>query len=95
MRIFVAGVSCIGKTTIGTKLAALFAYPFFDLDEEIETFFGTSIERVRKQFLTLYSIKTAFLYKRQDNVIQHLPAKRSAFLCDRIPDYTLFLFVMF
>lgn len=57
MRIFLIGVSCIGKTTIGAKLAALLAYPFFDLDKEIENFFGTSIERLQNKFLTMYSFR--------------------------------------
>ncbi len=44
MWIFVAGVSCVGKTTIGAKLAALLGMRFFDLDLEIEDFFATTIE---------------------------------------------------
>jgi shikimate kinase len=31
MRIFLAGVSCVGKTTVGIKLAELLGCPFFDL----------------------------------------------------------------
>ena len=49
MRIFLTGVSCVGKTTVGKKLAALLGCPFFDLDNEIESFFSTPIERIRKQ----------------------------------------------
>lgn len=52
MRIFLTGVSCVGKTTIGAKLAALLDYRFFDLDLEIERFFATSIERLRSRCLT-------------------------------------------
>src|SRR5260370_35140031 len=52
MRIFLAGVSCVGKTTIGARLAGLLEYRFFDLDVEIERFFGTSIERLRNRHLT-------------------------------------------
>jgi hypothetical protein len=48
MRIFVAGVSCVGKITIGARLASLLEYRFFDLDVETERFFGTSIERLPK-----------------------------------------------
>jgi adenylylsulfate kinase-like enzyme len=36
MRIFLAGVSCVGKTTVGSRLADLLCCPFFDLDLEIE-----------------------------------------------------------
>jgi shikimate kinase len=32
MRIFLTGVSCVGKTTIGAKLAGLLGIAFFDLD---------------------------------------------------------------
>ena len=52
MRIFLGGVSCVGKTTIGAQLAGLLECRFFDLDAEIERFFGTSIERLRNRHLT-------------------------------------------
>jgi len=55
MRIFLTGVGCVGKTTIGEILAELLDIAFFDLDYEIETFFGTSIERLQNRFLTPYS----------------------------------------
>jgi shikimate kinase len=41
MRIFLIGDACVGKTTIGAKLADLLNYQLFDLDVEIESFFGT------------------------------------------------------
>jgi shikimate kinase len=55
MRIFVTGIACVGKTTIGEKLAALLGCQFFDLDTEIECFFGETIPRLRARFLTQYS----------------------------------------
>lgn len=57
MRVFVTGVSCVGKTTIGRTLAELLGVKFFDLDHEIETFFGTSIERLQNKFLTMHSYR--------------------------------------
>jgi hypothetical protein len=42
MRIFLTGVGCVGKTTIGINLAELLDVNFFDLDDEIEMFFNTS-----------------------------------------------------
>jgi shikimate kinase len=57
MRIFLTGVACVGKTTIGVKLAGLLDYRFFDLDHEIEDFFGISIERLQNRHLTLYSFR--------------------------------------
>ena len=57
MRVFLTGVSCVGKTTIGAKLAALLDYAFVDLDAEIESHFGISIERLQRQYLTPYSFR--------------------------------------
>jgi shikimate kinase len=57
MRIFVLGISCVGKTTIGSILASRLGCRFFDLDEEIERFFGTSIERLQNKFLTIHSYR--------------------------------------
>ena len=50
MRIFLTGVGCIGKTTVGQKLADLLGCPFFDLDAEVESYFGTSIERLQRDY---------------------------------------------
>jgi shikimate kinase len=38
MRVFLTGVSCVGKTTIGARLAQITDRAFFDLDVEIERF---------------------------------------------------------
>ncbi len=57
MRIFLTGVSCVGKTTVSTKLAALLGCPFFDLDDEIESFFSMPIEHLQDKFLTMYSFR--------------------------------------
>lgn len=56
-RIFLTGVSCIGKTAVGEELAALLGLDFFDLDGEVEEFFGTSIERLQNRFLTIHSYR--------------------------------------
>ena len=57
MRIFLTGVSCVGKTTIGEKSASLLGYAFFDLDEEIESYFGTPLERLQDKYLTMPSFR--------------------------------------
>ena len=67
MRIFLAGVSCVGKTTVGIKLAALLGYPFFDLDNEIESFFSMPIEHLQDKFLTMYSFR-----QEASKALQHL-----------------------
>ncbi len=73
MRIFLAGVSCVGKTTVGIKLAALLGYPFFDLDNEIERFFSMPIEHLQDKFLTMYAFRQEasqalqYLLKRENS----------------------------
>jgi shikimate kinase len=51
MRIFIGGVACVGKTTIGARLADFLRRRFYDLDVETERFFGTSIERLQNSHL--------------------------------------------
>ena len=50
MRIFLAGVGCVGKSTIGARLAELTGRYFFDLDTEIESYFGLSIEQLQRKY---------------------------------------------
>ena len=57
MRIFLTGVSCVGTTTIGKKMGELLGVRFFDLDNEVESFFETSIERLQDRFLTIHSFR--------------------------------------
>ncbi len=57
MRVFLTGVACVGKTTVGAILAGILEYPFFDLDEEVEKFFKMPIERLQEKYLTMYSYR--------------------------------------
>ena len=50
MRIFLVGVSCVGKTTIGAELAKLLGCGFFDFDEEVERFFEIPLEHLQEKF---------------------------------------------
>ena len=75
MRIFLTGVSCVGKTTIGKKLAPLLECPFFDLDHEIEKFFRTSIERLQNRFLTMHSFR-----KEASKALKNLVATQKDFV---------------
>lgn len=54
---FLIGVACVGKSTIGSRAADLMGVPFFDLDHEVESFFGTTIPRLRREHLTEYSYR--------------------------------------
>jgi shikimate kinase len=57
MKIFLVGVSCVGKTTIGKRLANRLGFQFFDFDEEVEKCFAMPISKARSRFLTEYSFR--------------------------------------
>jgi shikimate kinase len=58
-RIFLTGVACVGKTAIGTVLADLFGYRFYDLDCEVEAFYGLSIERLQNRHNSMHDFRNA------------------------------------
>ncbi len=66
MRIFLAGVGCVGKTTIGARLAGLLDYRFFDLDTETERFFGMPIGRLQEHHPTPHDLGLAVSRALQD-----------------------------
>ena len=76
MRIFLTGVSCVGKTTIGEELAELLDLNFFDLDDEVESFFKTSVERLQDKFLTIHSFRNEAA-KALVNLLNHPESKDS------------------
>ena len=44
MKILLFGTSNVGKTTIGKLLAERLGYAFYDLDEEVKSRFGMTLE---------------------------------------------------
>jgi len=58
MKIFLVGVSCVGKTTIGKHLADWIEYQFIDFDEEIEEYFLMPISKIKAQFFSERSFRT-------------------------------------
>jgi shikimate kinase len=57
MKMYLVGVSCIGKTTIGKRLAENLSCQFFDFDVEVEKYFAMPISKIKARFLTAYSFR--------------------------------------
>ena len=81
MIIYLVGISCIGKTTIGKMLADKIGYSFFDLDKEIQDYYKKPIERIQDECLTMngYREKASvvldkLLSKNMDSVISGTPS---------------------
>lgn len=53
MIIYLVGLSCVGKTTIGKMLSDKLGFSFFDIDEEIEKYYKKPIERIQDEYLTI------------------------------------------
>ena len=53
MIIYLVGISCVGKTTIGRLLAEKMNYSFYDLDDEIEKYYQKPIERIQDECLIM------------------------------------------
>jgi shikimate kinase len=76
MRIFLAGVSCVGKTVIGARLAGLLQFGFFDLDIETERFFGMSIQRLRNRHLSSHGFHLA-----RSQTLKHVLSREDSYNC--------------
>ena len=81
MIIYLVGISCVGKTTIGKMLADKIGYSFFDLDEEIQDYYKKPIERIQDECLTMngYREKASIVLdklfsKNIDSVISGTPS---------------------
>ncbi|MBN2523561.1 MAG: hypothetical protein JXB24_09825 [Bacteroidales bacterium] len=81
MILYLVGISCVGKTTIGKMLADNIDFSFFDLDEEIQNYYKKPIERIQDECLTMnrYREKASVVLdmlfsKNIDSVISGTPS---------------------
>jgi shikimate kinase len=79
MKILLAGVACVGKSTIGAELASLIGVPFFDLDTEVES----EIKKDMRYFARSYS--KAHITVRIDGLGRAEAAKRIKAALDALP----------
>ena len=73
MKVFIAGIGCVGKTAVGARLAERLGCQFYDLDREIERHFGKSVGRLRAETLTPYSYRKQFASVVLKKVLQAEP----------------------
>lgn len=53
MTLYLVGISCVGKTTIGKILADKIDFSFFDLDIEIQNYYNKPIERIQDECFSM------------------------------------------
>src|SRR4030065_2813735 len=86
-KILITGVSCVGKSSIGRRLAEILDCAFYDLDVELEHHFHMPISRLKALSLTGYSfrqqasqrLERSLQENRDGHLIVALPPRR---LCD-------------
>ncbi len=53
MKIYIVGIACVGKTTIGRLLADHLNYSFFDLALEVEKYYEKPIEMIQNECFSM------------------------------------------
>ncbi len=81
MIIYLVGMSCVGKTTVGRMLAEKMSYTFFDLGEMTQKYYQKPIERIQDECLTMYEyiqkasvVLDTIFSKNIDSVVSGTPA---------------------
>jgi len=81
MILYLVGISCVGKTTIGKMLAEKIGFSFFDLDIEIQGYYNKPIERIQDECFTMNgyrekaSVVLDYLFtKNIDSVVSGTPS---------------------
>ncbi len=81
MIIYIVGMSCVGKSTVGRMLAEKLGFTFFDLDQEVEKYYQKPIERIQDETFTMNEFRRkasivldVLFAKNIDSVIAGTPA---------------------
>ncbi len=57
MIIYLVGMYCVGKTTVGRMLAATIGFSFFDVNDMVEEFYQKPIERLQDECLVMHEFR--------------------------------------
>lgn len=73
MKIYIVGIGCVGKTTIGKLLADCLNFSFYDLDAEVEAYYQKPIEILQNECLTMngYRKKASVVLDRLFKAPEH------------------------
>ncbi len=81
MIIYLVGMACVGKTTIGRMLAEKLGFTFFDINEMVEEYYEMPIERLQDECVFMNEFRNRAsvvldlaLSKNIDSVIAGTPA---------------------
>lgn len=81
MILYIVGISCVGKTTIGKMLAERIDFTFFDLDIEIQNYYKKPIERIQDKCSSIIAYREkasvvldSLFAKNIDSVISGTPS---------------------
>lgn len=81
MILYIVGISCVGKTTIGKMLAEKIGFSFFDLDIEIQDYYKKPIERIQDECISMIGYREkasvvldSLFSKNIDSVISGTPS---------------------
>ncbi len=70
MILYLVGISCVGKTTIGKMLAEKIDFSFFNLDIEIQSYYKKPIARIQDECLSMNGYR-----EKASKVLDYLFAK--------------------